>query len=77
MVYRLILLTQTSLDSLEGTRACPPENCGGAPGYTDLLLALADPRHPEHQEARQWVDGKFDPAALDLEKINRALARLR
>jgi hypothetical protein len=28
---------------LDGQGACPPEDCGGPPGYADLLAALADP----------------------------------
>lgn len=62
---------------LDGARARPPEDCGGAPGQEGLLLALADSSHPRHQDAREWVGAKFDPEALDLEKIKQALARLR
>jgi hypothetical protein len=40
-------------------------------------MALAEPRHPDHQEAGQWVGAKFDSEAFDLEKVNRSLARLR
>lgn len=62
---------------LEGARACPPEDCGGPPGYEDLLLALSDPSHPEHADIIDWLGGGFDPEALDLVKINRALARFK
>jgi Plasmid pRiA4b ORF-3-like protein len=57
-----------------GERACPPEDCGGAWGYTELLAALADPRHERHVELLEWVGGSFDPAKFDLEEVN---ARLR
>ena len=30
-----------------GARACPPEDCGGPPGYDGLLRALAAPDEPE------------------------------
>ncbi|NIA26109.1 MAG: plasmid pRiA4b ORF-3 family protein [Gammaproteobacteria bacterium] len=58
---------------LAGRRACPPEDCGGPPGYADLLAALADPRHPEHEELRRWAPSDFDPASFDVEDANLAL----
>lgn len=59
---------------LAGERACPPEDCGGAPGYADLIAVLADPAHPDHEELRDWVGGAFDPEAVDVEDINRRLS---
>ncbi len=61
---------------LDGARACPPEDCGGPPGYEDLLAALADPQHPEYEEMKDSY-GDLDPAAFDLRTTNRALARLK
>ena len=58
-----------------GERACPPEDCGGAWGYTELLDALADPRHERHEELLDWVGGSFDPAKFDLEDVNARLHR--
>ncbi|HOU89777.1 MAG TPA: plasmid pRiA4b ORF-3 family protein [Polyangiaceae bacterium] len=46
---------------LAGARACPPEDCGGAPGYAHLLAALADPKHDDHAEMLEWVPKGFDP----------------
>jgi hypothetical protein len=51
-----------------GEGACPPEDCGGPGGYTDLLQALADPGHPEHEPMRAWVGDRlraFDQDATD------------
>jgi hypothetical protein len=54
---------------LDGQGACPPEDCGGPPGYADLLAALADPRHPEHQAMREWVGDRLRP--FDQEAVDR------
>jgi hypothetical protein len=58
-----------------GERSCPPEDCGGVPGYERLLAALRDPHHEEHNEYRTWAGRRFDPEAFDLERINRRLLR--
>jgi hypothetical protein len=61
---------------LAGARACPPEDCGGPPGYERLLTALAAPQHPEHDALLAWVGGAFDAAAFSLSDINRRLSAL-
>jgi len=40
---------------VDGQGACPPEDCGGSHGYTELLETLADPTHPEHDHLSQWA----------------------
>ena len=59
---------------LAGKRACPPEDCGGVWGYAELLDAIADPRHPEHDEPREWLGRPFDPEAFNLDEVNQRLA---
>ena len=54
---------------LEGARACPPEDCGGVPGYERLLEVLADPSHEEHASMLEWVGGAYDPAAFDPARV--------
>jgi hypothetical protein len=60
-----------------GARACPPEDCGGVPGYYQLLEAITDPKNPEHDSMVEWVGAGYDPEAFDLAKVDRALKRLR
>jgi hypothetical protein len=60
---------------LDGARAFPPEDSGSPGGYEDLLEALADPGHPEHEEYRDWVGEDFDPAHFDLAETNELLAQ--
>ena len=58
---------------LAGARACPPEDVGGIPGYENFLEAITDPKHPEHEELKEWIGGTFDPEAFDLDEVNRLL----
>lgn len=62
---------------LGGARACPPEDCGGFPGYVEFLEAIQDPKHERHDELLEWVGGHFDPEAFDVEMVNRRLKRFR
>lgn len=60
-----------------GERACPPEDCGGPPGYAHLLDVLGDPAHEEHDELREWTGEDFNPEAFELDAINKMLWRMR
>jgi len=57
---------------IDGARACPPEDCGGPPGYAHLLEVLADPDHPEHTHLRSWA-GDFEPERFGVADVNTAL----
>lgn len=63
---------------VDGEGACPPEDCGGAGGYAELLATLAEPRHPEHAEMREWVGDRlrpFDQPAAD-RRVRDAVGRV-
>ena len=57
-----------------GRRACPPEDCGGVPGYYRLLEVLEDPQDEEHESIKEWLGGSFDPDQFSKEAVNTALA---
>jgi Plasmid pRiA4b ORF-3-like protein len=61
---------------VDGGRACPPEDVGGATGYAEFLDALADPGHPDHATMRDWLGRPFDPASFDPERTTTLLRRL-
>lgn len=58
-----------------GGRACPPEDCGGVPGYEDLLEILSDSSHEEHADTIAWLQGHaghyhpYHPDGFDPRKV--------
>jgi hypothetical protein len=58
-----------------GSRAGPPEDVGGPPGYAEFLEAWSDPHHEQHHEMRLWVGKKFDPERFNVDDNNKAIAR--
>ncbi|MGH3320489.1 MAG: plasmid pRiA4b ORF-3 family protein [Streptosporangiaceae bacterium] len=61
-----------------GGACCPPEDCGGFPGYERLRQILADPAHEEHEDMAGWLGltnaAEFDPVRFDADEANHALA---
>lgn len=60
---------------IAGERDGPPEDCGGIPGFYEMLEARVDPEHPDHAEMAEWLDG-YDPEELDVFPIEVALGRI-
>jgi hypothetical protein len=60
-----------------GKRHGPPEDCGGVPGFYNLLEAIGDPKHGQHDEMREWLGDDFDPEAFSVDEVNRRLAQLQ
>ncbi len=54
---------------VQGNRACPPEDCGGVPGYQDLREILSDPKHEDYEETVEWLGEGFDPEYFKPEEI--------
>ncbi len=59
----------------EGSLACPPEDCGGVWGYSDLLTVLKDPTHPEYDGFINWLPDGFDPYHFSVETVNTELKK--
>lgn len=60
---------------VKGKRACPPEDCGGIWGYSELLEVMKDKKNPEREEMIEWLGGELDPELFDLEKVNDKLGK--
>ena len=54
---------------IDGARACPPEDCGGPPGYEGLLSVLSNPNHEEYEDMRTWAGEDFDSERFAPTKI--------
>lgn len=61
---------------IAGERACPPEDCGGVPGYHRLMKILGNPKHGEYQETVNWLKGHaksyhpYRPDEFEPEKVH-------
>jgi len=60
-----------------GARARPPEDCGGAWGYANLVKIMGDPTHPDHEDTIEWLGDDFRPEYFNLSDINGDLAGLK
>lgn len=64
-----------------GAGLAPVEDSGGVWGWADKLEIARDPRHPEHQHVREWLDladgEQPDPAAFDRATVEERLRPLR
>jgi hypothetical protein len=67
----------TTAICLDGARACPPEDCGGVWGYSNLLKILKDRKHPEHKSMKEWLGRAIDAEAFDVQKTNLWLRKLK
>jgi hypothetical protein len=61
---------------IEAHGRCPPADIGGAAGYEDYLLAVADSKHPLHETMVEFDDPEFDPNKVDVAALAKNLANL-
>ena len=52
-----------------GKCACPPEDCGGIWGYYEMVKAINNPKHPNHDDMIEWIEAdEWDVKEFDLPK---------
>jgi hypothetical protein len=61
---------------IKGEKACPPEDCGGIWGYTDMLDTLRTTENSENTQLLTWFGEDFNPDHFDIEAVNRTLRHL-
>ncbi|MCP5487634.1 MAG: plasmid pRiA4b ORF-3 family protein [Verrucomicrobia bacterium] len=63
---------------LAGARACPPEDCGSFPGYTNILKALkAKKKSASQVELLDWLGDDYDPESFNIDMVNHLLMMLK
>ncbi len=58
---------------IAGENACPPEDCGGIPGFEDLKSTLAGKESQEKDELLTWLGGFYNPTTFDPNFVNKYL----
>jgi hypothetical protein len=61
---------------VEGVRRCPPEDCGGPPGFQEFLDAVTNPAHPEHADTLDWNGEPYDPDDIERIIIDAQISRI-
>jgi hypothetical protein len=54
---------------LGGERRCPPEDCGGFPGYCDFLDNIASKQSKKRKAALNWYGRPYVPGDIDEQQI--------
>jgi Plasmid pRiA4b ORF-3-like protein len=54
---------------LGGERRCPPEDCGGIPGYYGFLDKVTAKQGKKRKAALDWYGGPYDPDDIDEQQI--------
>jgi hypothetical protein len=61
---------------LGGERRCPPEDCGGFPGYYEFLENITSKQMKKRKAALVWYGNSYDPDDIDEQQIIIALSHI-
>jgi hypothetical protein len=61
---------------IRGEKACPPEDCGGIWGYTDMLETLRNAKNSEKKDILERLGNDFNPDYFDVDEVNGLLRHL-
>jgi hypothetical protein len=60
---------------VEGERACPPEDIGGASGYRSFVESIADRATRNNDDCIRWFGDRFKPEAFDAMLTTKRMRR--
>ena len=61
---------------LGGERRCPPEDCGGIPGYYEFLKNITSKQDKKRKAALDWYGAPYDPDEIGEQQIVTTLNRI-
>jgi len=61
---------------LGGERRCPPEDCGGIPGYYEFLHNIGSKQNKKRTAALEWYGAPYYPDEIDEQQIIATLNRI-
>jgi hypothetical protein len=61
---------------LGGERRCPPEDCGGPPGYFEFIKNISSKQRRVRDDALRWYGGPYDPNDIGASTIAAAFERI-
>ena len=77
ITLKSIVETESALPHLmKAQSGCPPEDCGGPPGFSQWAEIWFDPQHPEHETAVA-VFGTQEPGTLNFEALQKTVKKLQ
>jgi hypothetical protein len=66
---------RSSIECLDGARACSPEDVGGVSGYYEFCEVLENPDHEEYKSYMEWSGWKYDSERFDKNAVNLELLK--
>lgn len=52
-----------------GERACPREDCGGVPGYYNMLETLSNPKDDDYKSMKTWAGKDWNPETFNRKDV--------
>ncbi|MEI6789152.1 MAG: plasmid pRiA4b ORF-3 family protein [bacterium] len=62
---------------VDGENACPPEDCGGVPGFSRFKKSISRHNAKDHDDLLAWAGGWYDPGWFDRGIVEFSDPRLR
>jgi len=62
---------------IDGALCGPPEDCGGIYGFFNFKEIMADRKHPEYKDMKDWYGKTFDPEKFSVAAANKNIKQLK